>query len=274
MKQRIITGAMLTAAAILIIFFGGVWVGTAAMIAIILSMYEEYKALSAAGHRPVSWPTWVTAVIAVPLTYYLGIKALSILLVCTSILTLTIVIYRKEPKYEDAISSLLPLVSIVIPGLCIVSMAFVKPMEVQRIMLSLVVAVPVVGDTAAYFAGKRYGKKKLCPEVSPNKTVIGAVAGVLGSLCTSLIVALIAYFTCRDLLTVLLPHWWTYVFIGLFGGFSSQIGDLFASLVKRHCGIKDYSNLFPGHGGMLDRMDSILFMAIVVFCVCLTGNRF
>lgn len=154
------------------------------------------------------------------------------------------------------------------------SMAFVKPMEVQRIMLSLVVAVPVVGDTAAYFAGKRYGKKKLCPEVSPNKTVIGAVAGVLGSLCTSLIVALIAYFTCRDLLTVLLPHWWTYVFIGLFGGFSSQIGDLFASLVKKALRHKRLFQFVPWAWGMLDRMDSILFMAIVVFCVCLTGNRF
>ena len=53
--------------------------------------------------------------------------------------------------------------------------------------------------------------------------------------------------------------------IGLFGGIASQLGDLFASLIKRHCNIKDFSNLFPGHGGMMDRLDSLLFMAIVIY---------
>ena len=60
--------------------------------------------------------------------------------------------------------------------------------------------------------------------------------------------------------------WWQYALLGLVGGVAGQMGDLFASLVKRHCGIKDFSNLFPGHGGMLDRLDSILFMAVVMIC--------
>ena len=63
-----------------------------------------------------------------------------------------------------------------------------------------------------------------------------------------------------------LPEWWHYVLLGLIGGVAGQLGDLFASLIKRHCGIKDFSNLFPGHGGMLDRLDSVLFMAIIIFC--------
>ena len=62
-----------------------------------------------------------------------------------------------------------------------------------------------------------------------------------------------------------LPSWWQYALIGLIGGVAGQMGDLFASLVKRHCGLKDFSSLFPGHGGMLDRLDSILFMAVVMF---------
>jgi len=57
-----------------------------------------------------------------------------------------------------------------------------------------------------------------------------------------------------------------YLVIGLVGGIAAQVGDLFASLIKRHCGIKDYGHIFPGHGGMLDRMDSILFTSVVVYC--------
>ena len=60
-----------------------------------------------------------------------------------------------------------------------------------------------------------------------------------------------------------------YLVLGLLGGFVGQMGDLFASLVKRHCGLKDYSNLFPGHGGMLDRLDSVLFMAVLMYCYLL-----
>ena len=59
------------------------------------------------------------------------------------------------------------------------------------------------------------------------------------------------------------------IIIGLLGGFAGQMGDLFASLVKRHCKLKDYSNLFPGHGGMLDRLDSVLFMAVLMYCYLL-----
>ena len=57
-----------------------------------------------------------------------------------------------------------------------------------------------------------------------------------------------------------------YPLLGLLGGFVGQMGDLFASLVKRHCGLKDFSNIFPGHGGMLDRLDSVLFMAVLMYC--------
>ena len=91
----------------------------------------------------------------------------------------------------------------------------------------------------------------------------------MGSLLTTLLVGLIGYLCVSPETRLLLPSWWQYLLIGLIGGVAGQMGDLWASMVKRHCGIKDFSNLFPGHGGMLDRIDSILFMSVVVFCFCL-----
>ena len=169
-------------------------------------------------------------------------------------------------KLEDALMSVLPLVSVVLPGLCIIGLALVQPKALQVVLLCLVFAVPVTCDTFAFFVGSRVGGPKLCPMVSPNKTVSGAIGGMVGALLAVLLTGLVAHGVCGAEVQPLLPSWWEYLLMGLIGGVVGQLGDLFASLVKRHCGIKDFSNLFPGHGGMLDRLDSILFMAVVVFC--------
>ena len=102
--------------------------------------------------------------------------------------------------------------------------------------------------------------------MSPHKTVAGAIGGLGGSVLAAVIVWGIAAVTCNAATLAKLPTAWEYLLLGLLGGAVGQIGDLFASLVKRHSGIKDFSNLFPGHGGMLDRLDSVLFMAVLVFC--------
>ena len=162
--------------------------------------------------------------------------------------------------------SVLPLFTIVLPGMCIVALAQVQPKALQVVLLSLVFAIPVLGDTMAFFVGSRVRGPKLCPAVSPNKTISGAVAGLVGSLVAAAAVGVVSLIFCDQATLAQLPTWWQYGLLGLVGGVAGQMGDLFASLVKRHCGIKDFSNLFPGHGGMLDRLDSILFMAVVMIC--------
>lgn len=267
MTQRIITGAILLVALIVVLCFGGAVVGATAMLCICFAVHEEYRALTVAGHRPVSWPTWCVVALSVPMTHYFGTNMLVVLMMCACLLTMTHVIFRSEPRLEDALMSLLPLFSVLLPGLCFMALAFVEPAALQRVLLCLVLAVPILGDTMAYFVGSTLRGPKFCPAVSPNKTISGAIGGLCGSVAAAALIAVIAHWSCTPETELLLPHWWSYLLMGLFGGMASQVGDLFASLVKRHCGIKDFSNLFPGHGGMLDRMDSILFMAVVVFCV-------
>ena len=89
---------------------------------------------------------------------------------------------------------------------------------------------------------------------------------MVGSVAAAVIIWLLSGVLCNAATLAKLPSWWEYLVLGLLGGFVGQMGDLFASLVKRHSGIKDFSNLFPGHGGMLDRLDSVLFMAILMGC--------
>ncbi len=110
-------------------------------------------------------------------------------------------------------------------------------------------------DTFAYLIGVRFGKRKLCPALSPKKTVEGAVGGMIGSivLCTAY-----GWLLMSDKMI----HC---ALIGLLGSLFAQMGDLVASAFKRKMGIKDYGNLIPGHGGVLDRFDSILFTLPVVY---------
>ena len=116
-----------------------------------------------------------------------------------------------------------------------------------------------MGDTLALFGGRRFGKRALCPEVSPKKTVEGALFGLLGSVLFGVITTLVfSIFTVP-------PIFWHIAILSLIAGLAGQVGDLFASLVKRHCEIKDFSNVFPGHGGMMDRLDSVFFSTVVVY---------
>ena len=128
------------------------------------------------------------------------------------------------------------------------------------------------GDTCAYFAGRAFGKHKLCPVVSPKKTVEGAIGGVLGTMVFGVAATLI-YSIAADRMEAFTRSnigVSMYVVIALLACVAAVLGiygDLFASVVKRQCGIKDYGTIFPGHGGILDRFDSAMFIAPFVTMV-------
>ena len=111
-------------------------------------------------------------------------------------------------------------------------------------------------DTCALFAGMLFGRRKLAPVVSPKKTVEGAVGGVVGGAMLVLLAATLM----NVLLDMEIPVWAALVMGGV-GAVLGEIGDLSFSVIKRQTGIKDYGHIFPGHGGVLDRFDSVLFVA-------------
>ena len=128
------------------------------------------------------------------------------------------------------------------------------------------VLVPLIAafcsDTMALFAGMAFGKHKLAPKVSPKKTVEGAVGGLLGGIVGMIIFEIVFRYVTGQPLSML-----ACVLVGLFGAAVGQLGDLSFSLIKREYGIKDYGKLLPGHGGVLDRFDSVIFTAPVVWII-------
>ena len=124
------------------------------------------------------------------------------------------------------------------------------------IMLSFVITFSC--DSGAYFAGVFLGKHKMAPRVSPNKTIEGSIGGMLASiLITALYGVILSAFEFQ-------VNYLNLLIYGLLGGVICQLGDLVFSVIKRQCGIKDYGNLIPGHGGALDRFDSAVFVAPMV----------
>ena len=278
MKQRIITGAMLIALLAILLWLPGWCMALATLICIGFAVYEEMQALRKSGHDLATWPTWTAMVLSIPLTHLLGQKVM-IPLVVAALLAMTVqVLFRKEPKLVDLAMSALPLLTVALPGLALVTLSLIDPYAwhlptnempwhaVEVVLLAVTFAVPLMGDMMALFVGKAVGKQKFCPAVSPKKTVEGSLGGLAGSVIAAMIIFLLSRWLCNEGTLRYLPDWWHYPLLGLIGGFAGQMGDLFASLVKRHCGLKDFSNLFPGHGGMLDRLDSVLFMAVLMYC--------
>ena len=133
---------------------------------------------------------------------------------------------------------------------------FIRHLHEGVLWIFLILAIAFSGDTFAYYTGKTLGKRKLHPFVSPGKTIEGTVALIFGSTAGAL---LFQYFFFREITVI------NAVVIGAVGGILGQLGDLFESAIKREAKVKDSSSLLPGHGGIMDRIDCLCFMAPFVY---------
>jgi len=137
---------------------------------------------------------------------------------------------------------------------------YIRSMEHGEFMIWTVIIGSIWTDTAAYFVGVTIGKHKLLPKISPKKTIEGAIGGVVGATIVMTAMGFIVPAAVKQDIPII--H---FVALGFLCGLVSQLGDWSASAIKRSSGIKDFGKLIPGHGGMLDRIDSIVFVGPVVY---------
>ncbi len=261
MKVRIIVGAVLAAFLLAVLHFGGFVFLIAISLFAFAATYETAHITTQHKYRPLSPPAYVFA-LGFPFVYHFAgaVPMFGFYLLCIVAAIMGLVI-RRAAEPENAIISLLlfayPL-SLLICAL-LVYVEFERPLALTASAFTF--AAPACTDAFAYFGGTLFGKRRLCEKISPKKTVEGAVAGLLGGLAFG--AALIP----------LQKLWGGYVGVpvllltGLVCGVCAQFGDLFASMLKRWAGVKDFSSVFPAHGGIMDRIDSILLCAPVVLCL-------
>lgn len=136
--------------------------------------------------------------------------------------------------------------------------------DVSIFVLLTAFTIPIFSDTFAMLTGSLIGGKKLCPKISPNKTISGAVGGVLWSVLFGACVYLL--FGCTESFVPFMEIFpiWMYLIVVFLGSVVSQCGDLFESIIKRRAGVSDSGKFLPGHGGLLDRIDSHIFVCVYV----------
>lgn len=232
--------------------------------------YEMYHTFRKSEYKN-SWGAPLLLCVAIyPLWYFLGYKGILIALSLSICLALAVFTFKAEMELKDLLATIF---SLIYP-MALVSLAFALSREFPcggTFAISFAIFLPVFSDTFAYLVGSTLGKRKLCPSISPKKTVAGAIGGLLGS-----VLCAVTFFLLFDLYSVIPVGYVSFsdsvavravvfVVLGIVGGVLAEIGDLAASRIKRTMNIKDFGNIFPGHGGVLDRLDSIMFTLIMFF---------
>lgn len=232
--------------------------------------YEMYHTFRKSEYKN-SWGAPLLLCVAIyPLWYFLGYKGILIALSLSICLALAVFTFKAEMELKDLLATIF---SLIYP-MALVSLAFALSREFPcggTFAISFAIFLPVFSDTFAYLVGSTLGKRKLCPSISPKKTVAGAIGGLLGS-----VVCAVTFFLLFDLYAVIPVGYVSFsdsvavravvfVVLGIVGGVLAEIGDLAASRIKRTMNIKDFGNIFPGHGGVLDRLDSIMFTLVMFF---------
>ena len=272
MLKRILTACVLIPLLVLILFFSGTLVYPIAWAILAgVAIFEMFRVFGRGKDFWLSIPAYLIA-LGLPFGYYFsgfGTKILLAAILVYLLWVISVTVFRRGTfSFADA-ASLFVVVIYISVGFAALSAIRYGFGDFGKYLCLLAFIGPWVTDTFAYFTGRFFGRHKLIPEVSPKKTVEGSVGGTVFCVVGYIVFGLIMQFAYG--FTV---NYWMLGIAGLLVAVISQIGDLIASLIKREHGIKDYGNLFPGHGGVMDRFDSVLTTSILLWLLLQIGGVF
>lgn len=290
MKKRIITGALLVAVLVPAVYLGGIFF---LVIGLLLSMVASFEMMNmfykkGPALKKMRFIVPVFSALIVLFTYFAATDIVNNMIyhfwvvtsfIATIAISLCILIFTRKSTAHDMLGTVMTLVYCGLIMGYVISIEYMQPIAEADYILNNIkggrsfaylIAIVATTDTAAFFFGIKFGKHKLAPEISPKKSVEGAIAGlifggIIGVICAFLfrIVNFPEHVMLDTKIAVII-----FIFLlSLILSASVQIGDLVASKLKRSYEIKDFGNIFPGHGGVLDRFDSLIFAGAVYYVI-------
>ncbi|MCI8497264.1 MAG: phosphatidate cytidylyltransferase [Clostridiales bacterium] len=268
MKQRIITALVGVPVFILAMFLLDTIIFP--ILISLISVISVYEVIKATGYLKVIPAAVASMIFAAAVPFFTtspisGVRGASCFVYIIALFVAAIICHEKMPLER---LGMVFMMSLLVPfGLaCLVFTRDFFPQDAVFYVVLIIVAAWMT-DIGAYFIGSFFGKHKLVPKISPKKTVEGAVGGIAVSLISVMIISVFYQFVILgDSADI---SWGILIAYSIAAAVVSMLGDLAASLVKRACGVKDFGKLLPGHGGLLDRFDSVLFVAPLTFFVIL-----
>ena len=261
LKYRVITGVVGVPLVILAIWFGDPWPWLTLLIAAaaLAGTYEFYHMANFDRREPLLYLGLLFSLALVLSPHYRSPDFLPIVITAAMLISLICLLCR--PSREEAFRNWAwTIVGAIYVGWMLSYWLNLRGLEDGRSWVYLAILTTFANDTGAFFIGRARGKHKLAPAISAAKTWEGAIGGlmcaILGAIVIAAVLNLISPFTFR---------YWQIILLGFLIGLLAQLGDLVESLLKRNMGVKESGNLLPGHGGILDRFDSLIFVGAVVY---------
>lgn len=273
MKKRVITSAAILVAMLLLVVFSNLIVYPLVIsVVAVIAVYEILRAIGAHKELVLSAPAYVLT-LAFPIASYFvesdGVMTLLLALAACIFVyifwLMAVCVFSKGRVAFSRVGEIFATATYVSVSFTSLTLVRYVDREYGMFFVFLAFMLPWTCDVAAYVVGSLLGKHKLIPEVSPKKTVEGAIGGIVFSALFCFLYGL----AVDMLLENAVVNYLVLVLLGVILSVVSQIGDLIASVIKREHDIKDYGRIFPGHGGIMDRFDSVLAVSTIMLIVCI-----
>lgn len=263
LKQRVVTAAVGLPLIVFAVWFGNP--GFAILIAVVAlaGTFEFYHIVSSSGKgHPLTYfgLLWALALILSPLSsHYKNVNILPIVMTLALMISLIWLLCR-SPREEAFHNWAWTVAGVLYVGWMLSYWLNLRILEDGRSWVFLALFTTFASDTGSFFVGRAWGKHGLAPAISPGKTWEGAIGGLLSAILGAFIV-----YTILNFLSPSALEYWQVMFLGFLVSLFAQFGDLVESLFKRNMGVKEVGRALPGHGGVLDRFDSLIFTGVVVY---------